>query len=185
MWFNRQVMGWGFKSNRIIRECGPCSTGRKPDLQEMFRTMERSPRLCKTNRKWLERPRRKEWLMALPTVTWRCLGPTGPMKAWPSSPRVCLGGAESLKRHSNQLMEGPLGGVWGRKHKFSGEGLCLGSFLAKIMLSKKTMMLMIMVIRIRFKTTQDGFLARSQEDEKERVILDDFKVTEWRRRKST
>lgn len=61
----------------------------------------------------------------------------------------------------------------------------MGSFLAKIMLSKKTMMLMIMVIRIRFKTTQDGFLARSQEDEKERVILDDFKVTEWRRRKST
>ena len=46
-------------------------------------------------------------------------------------------------------------------------------------------MSMRMTIRIRFKTTHDGFLAKGQEDERECVILKDLKITEWRRRRES
>lgn len=57
-------------------------------------------------------------------------------------------------------------------------GCVLAPSLKLLHFERRKMMSMVVVIRLRFRTAQDRFLARCQEDEKECVILKDFKATE-------
>lgn len=59
-----------------------------------------------------------------------------------------------------------------------GRGCVSASSLRLLHFEKRKMMSMVVIIRLWFRTPQDRLLARGQEDEKECVILKDFKATE-------